>query len=110
MPGFNRTGPEGSGPMTGRQLGPCGSNKRNNQRSGFRTPGAGLHKKFGRGAGPGHGRGLGFRWGKPFAGNSGYFEDAAAGEANLENEVRSLKDQLSRAEKELEQLRNEKSE
>lgn len=28
MPRFNRTGPQGAGPMTGRGLGPCGSGLR----------------------------------------------------------------------------------
>jgi len=44
MPGQDRTGPLGQGPMTGRGLGPCGR---------------GLAR--GRGFGRGMGRGLGFR-------------------------------------------------
>ena len=44
MPGNDRTGPQGYGPMTGRGLGPCGM--------GFR-----------RGAGMGLGRGMGMRSG-----------------------------------------------
>lgn len=46
MPGFDRTGPRGEGPMTGRGLGPCGRGR------GFR-----------RGFGRGFGRGRGFRRG-----------------------------------------------
>lgn len=33
MPGFDKTGPDGEGPLTGRGLGPCGKgNKRQNAR------------------------------------------------------------------------------
>jgi len=42
MPGQDRTGPEGYGPMTGRGFGPCGCGMR-------------------RGLGRGYGRGFGFR-------------------------------------------------
>ena len=49
MPGQDRTGPLGQGPMTGRGLGPCGR---------------GLRRGFGRD----FGRGLGWRcWGYPYA-------------------------------------------
>jgi hypothetical protein len=44
MPGMDRTGPLGQGPLTGRGLGPCGA-------------GAGFRRGFGRGMG----RGFGFR-------------------------------------------------
>lgn len=47
MPGYDRTGPQGSGPMTGRGLGPCGR-------------GFGFRRGFGRGFGGGFGRGFGF--------------------------------------------------
>lgn len=46
MPRFDRTGPRGEGPMTGRGLGPCGR-------------GLGFRRGFGRGAGFGRGRGFG---------------------------------------------------
>jgi hypothetical protein len=110
MPGFNRTGPQGAGSMTGRQLGPCNDNNRDVQPRGNRNRGAGFRRKPGWGAGRKGGRGFGFRWGNPFAGAPGYYEDATAGEGSLENDVRYLKDQLSEAEKELEQLRKEKNE
>ena len=48
MPGMDRTGPLGQGPLTGRGLGPCGA-------------GAGFRRGFGRGMGRGFGRGFGFR-------------------------------------------------
>jgi len=43
MPGFNGTGPQGQGVMTGRGLGPCGS---------------GMHRRCGRGFRSGFGNGL----------------------------------------------------
>jgi len=50
MPGFDRTGPEGQGSRTGRQMGKC-SNK-DNSASGQEAP-------VGRGPGRGMGRGAG---------------------------------------------------
>jgi len=106
MPGFNRTGPTGAGPMTGRQLGRCTGNETDFPERGFRKFGRGFRGGFGRG----RGRGLGFRWGNPL----GYYhEDFAPGvsdETLLENEARTLKDQLSSVEKELERVRKSKSE
>ena len=48
MPGFDQTGPQGMGPLTGRGFGPCGFGRMG----------------FGRGRGLGKGRGLGryFGW------------------------------------------------
>jgi hypothetical protein len=37
MPGFNGTGPQGQGAMTGRGLGPCGSGMRRRCGRGFRS-------------------------------------------------------------------------
>ena len=53
MPRGDRTGPMGSGPMTGRGMGYCAGNPG----PGFMVPGPGLG--FGRGFGMGRGRGLG---------------------------------------------------
>jgi len=52
MPGGDRTGPLGEGPMTGRQLG---------YRAGFDSPGFTQRFGFGRGRGRGFGLGSGFR-------------------------------------------------
>lgn len=68
MPGFNQTGPQGQGPMTGRRLGRCtnfGMNvKENEERSNSqidndqipqipqRQFGAGMMNRFGKGRGP----------------------------------------------------------
>ena len=55
MPGGNRTGPTGMGPMTGRGAGYCGGRGA----AGFATSGPGLG--FGRGRGGGGGGGRGWR-------------------------------------------------
>jgi hypothetical protein len=72
MPGFNKTGPYGQGPMTGRRLGRCtnygqaaGNNKetedetQNSEQSEFLKdyPPLGRGRGLGRGFGPGRGRG-----------------------------------------------------
>ena len=46
MPGFNRTGPLGNGPMTGRGLGPCGRGLRSGAGRGF---GRGMGRQSGYG-------------------------------------------------------------
>ena len=38
MPGFDRTGPTGRGPMTGRGMGPCGGGMARGFRRGFVRP------------------------------------------------------------------------
>ena len=52
MPAFDRTGPQGQGPMTGRGLGQCGT-------------GRGMGVGFGRGRGYGRGLGRYFGWNDP---------------------------------------------
>jgi len=50
MPGFDRTGPEGQGSLTGRQMGKCSNSK--NSTSGHEPQmGQGLGRGMGRGAG-----------------------------------------------------------
>jgi hypothetical protein len=51
MPGFNKTGPAGKGPQTGRKMGNC------NETEEIQTPG------FGRGRGKGRGLGRKMRFG-----------------------------------------------
>lgn len=60
MPGGDRTGPQGFGPMTGRRMGDCGSYpEKGSQARGFgRGQGRGFRRGLGRG---GFGRGFGFR-------------------------------------------------
>ena len=57
MPGGDRTGPDGMGPVTGRGLGYCTGN----QAPGYAYPSPG--RGFGRGRGMGRGRGWGRRGG-----------------------------------------------
>jgi len=66
MPGFDRTGPEGQGPMTGRGLGRCNPDNEFNEeddirfgRGWGRGRGLGRGRGFGRGFGGGYGRGFG---------------------------------------------------
>jgi len=47
MPGFNRTGPQGYGPMSGRGLGPCGRGLRMGTSRGF---GQGMGRSLGHAA------------------------------------------------------------
>lgn len=54
MPGRDRTGPMGAGPMTGRSMGICAGNTS-----------AGFGRGCGRGFGRGMGRGFGFRTAEP---------------------------------------------
>lgn len=60
MPGGDRTGPAGMGPMTGRAAGFCTGNNV----PGFANPVAGRGFGFGRGFGMGRGMGFGFRGGR----------------------------------------------
>ena len=53
MPGFDKTGPAGAGPKTGRGMGPCGGGQ------GV-SGGMGTGRGFGRGMGAGRGFGGGF--------------------------------------------------
>ena len=52
MPGYDGTGPNGQGQMTGRGMGYC---------AGYPVPGC-MNPGFRRGMGQGFGRGRGFRW------------------------------------------------
>jgi len=62
MPGGNRTGPQGMGPMTGWGRGMCNPSQTANDPSPAQGPGyrgSGYGQGFGRGRGVGRGRGLG---------------------------------------------------
>ena len=52
MPRGDRTGPQGQGPRTGRGLGPCGTENRENTGSGENV---GFFRRLGRGLGIGRG-------------------------------------------------------
>jgi len=99
MPGGNKTGPRGEGPMTGRRLGFCAGN----DRPGFDTTPGNFGYGYGRGFGRGGGMGYGFRHGY------GRFMDEpvqnVSKETLLENETRILKEQLASVEKQLSELK-----
>ena len=67
MPGFDRTGPEGQGPRTGRQMGKCkppsgnDTNGEINDREEFNRP---RRARWFAGRGSGRGSGRGFRGGR----------------------------------------------
>ncbi|MFA7206238.1 MAG: DUF5320 domain-containing protein [Saccharofermentanales bacterium] len=91
MPGGDRTGPMGMGPMTGRGLGFCGR-------------GYGL--AYGRGFGPGNGRGFsrrGYRFGGYPVGQT--YLDGFNDKAVMEDQVKFLEDELEMARKQLDEIR-----
>jgi hypothetical protein len=86
MPGFNKKGPEGLGPLTGRRMGQCAGNE--NESAGF-----GYGRGFGRGRRRGFGRGFGFFG---FGRNRNLPEDES-----IESDIELLKNQISLLEKKL---------
>ncbi|MFH0759595.1 MAG: DUF5320 domain-containing protein [Bacteroidota bacterium] len=95
MPGGDRTGPSGEGPITGRGLGYCRGNDDPGISSSPWNPGRGFGRGFQRGPGFGRGRGRGFR----FRGGFGYHYNDLGPDVSektlIENEIRILKDQLA---------------
>ncbi len=87
MPKFDQTGPQGTGPMTGRGLGPCGM-------------GMGWRQGGGRGFGQGQGQGRGLC--RYFWGNQP--QDPAARKLALEEYRDALKEELEDLETELASL------
>lgn len=57
MPGFDKTGPQGEGPQTGRKQGQC--TDKDNEGQATPTPGRGQGRGLGAGRGPGRGLGRG---------------------------------------------------
>lgn len=80
MPGFDKTGPMGAGPMTGRGFGPCGL-------------GLGWRRRFG--AGRGLGRYFGWGWNIP---------------QTKEDKLKALADYRKALEEELEDVKKEEDE
>jgi hypothetical protein len=99
MPGGDRTGPMGQGPITGRGMGYCQGNDHPGYGSSPWNPGRGPGRGFRRGPGYGRGRRLGLR------GGFGYYYDDLRPDVSentwIENEIRILKDQLAALEKRL---------
>ena len=97
MPRGDKTGPNGMGPMTGRQAGYC---------AGFDTPGFNNNYSGTRGGGFGRGNRLRFRGGFQ---NNAYsvpeYPDVSE-KTILENEIKMLKEQLDSFEKKLSDIQD----
>lgn len=111
MPGMNRTGPMGQGPMTGRALGRCGQGRAaqppdpapagygyGNGYGYGRGFGRGFRaRNYGRGQGRGFGPGYGRGYGRGFAARGAFPEDRQSLEERLrqlEDEARLIREQL----------------
>ena len=105
MPGGNRTGPMGAGPMTGRGMGFC---------VGAATPGY-MNPSFGYGRGMGRGMGRGRGWGRGFGWGAGYYGMASgpapypaanpAVDVNiLKNEAQALQEELNLINKRIQEM------
>lgn len=106
MPGGNRMGPEGRGPMTGRGLGLCAGNAA----PGYAVYGRGYGRGMGFGRGAGWGRGMAYGGG--FGRFRAYEQPIESSQAmppeverwNLERDAEYLREELSRAEARLKEL------
>ena len=104
MPGFNQTGPEGMGPMTGRGRGRCTTSRP--------AYGRGVSENVGFGRNMGLGRGFrgGFRSDmRGYRGRRPFYNRNAAVTANMENEfseIEALQAQLDTMQQSLEALNN----
>ncbi|MCD6495890.1 MAG: DUF5320 domain-containing protein [Candidatus Aenigmarchaeota archaeon] len=107
MPGGDRTGPAGLGPMTGRRAGYC---------SGSDTPGyatAPWNEGFGRGFGAGFGRGRGNRYWARATGLPGWQRTAYPSvpvpqktqDADTKAEISSLREQLKKLQEKIDELK-----
>ena len=98
MPGFNGTGPGGQGSMTGRRMGNCvGSNSQGND-DRFNA-GRGFGRGFQKGFARNQGMGFGFRHG--FRNQNVENSPEVSEKTIIENEINTLKNQLSLLEKQL---------
>lgn len=88
MPGFDQSGPEGQGPVTGKRRGMC-------QRTDYSA--------FS-GVGRGRGRGMGMGQGMAQGAGMGRVEPSAAKSAGSVNELESLKVQYESARRVMEEL------
>ena len=101
MPGGDRRGPDGRGPMSGRGLGYC---------AGYNSPGFTKGMPMGRGLGHGywgHGRGYGWRnhsYSTPYYEPVSYHRNVYS-EPNREDEKRYLEDMAKGLEEELKSIK-----
>ena len=88
MPGFDKTGPMGNGPMSGRGMGNCSNTTSSNQpRCGLGFRGRGRGRGMALGKGMGYGRGFG----NAFNANA-ETNDISSRINELENELQILKE------------------
>jgi len=98
MPNFDKTGPNGQGPMTGRSDGPCAS--------GYgRGSGRGLGRGLGRGFANGIGRGMRNFFGRKFCCDTINPKDE---KSDLMNEIKYMEENLKEAKNYLSQLEGDK--
>jgi len=105
MPGRNKTGPEGTGPLTGRKMGACEGNSSTindikqgmgrDLRRGFAGGGRGFSKKE---------MGFGNRRGFRFFDNTKPIE--ISNQEMIEDQIKALKDQISNLEEKLKKAMN----
>ena len=117
MPGGDRTGPMGRGPMSGRALGYCAGYDSPGFTKGVpRGRGFGFGRGFGRGLGRGFGRGRGFWWRgsypyyepEPYYGGP-YQNPGPEEEKNhLENLVKGLEEELKAVKERIKELSKDK--
>ena len=106
MPGGDRTGPTGRGPMTGRAAGIC---------AGYNTPGyitPGYRRGLGLGARRGlRGRGKGFWW-RNYSPEPQYFPAPTIEEEKtyLENMIKNLKEEIKSIQDRIQEISKEKKE
>lgn len=106
MPGFNGTGPNGAGSMTGRGMGSCAGNNVDARGCGIgRGMGLGAGRGTGRGMGRGSGRkgcgyaSAGFRFGgwPAYEPTEEQKKEILNNKANfLENELKAIRDEIKR--------------
>ena len=118
MPGGDRTGPSGNGPLTGRGMGYC----KGEDVPGYMNPE--VNQGFGRGRRSGRGMGRGNRWGFYATGQpgwargrgneinepTGFRNQPAPKQMNEQNEIRFLKDQAKTLKKKLNDVTSQISE
>ena len=105
MPGFDRSGPMGAGPMTGGRRGLCNPATAQGVRAfmGGYGYGPGFRAGFGRGRGWRRGVGRGYRW-APATGGAVETVDRAAELAVLRDEANFLKDSLDAVNRRIDEL------
>ena len=113
MPGGDRTGPMGMGPMTGRAAGYCTGYSV----SGYANPVPGRGRGFGRGLGRGLGRGRGwgrgfdfrgaaYAYGNPYYGDPYLAAPYYGPESNPQQEAQMLKEQAKVMQEEISAINN----